>query len=169
MSTQQRPTVSFIVAMTDDRVIGRDNALPWHIPADLAHFKRLTLGKPVIMGRRTYESIGRPLPQRHNIVISRDPLFHADGCTVVSSPEDALFAVGEAPEAMVIGGSAIFKAFLPQADRLYLTIVHHEVEGDTHFPPLDPEQWLEHDRDEHGIDEKTPYPLSYIRYERRRD
>ncbi|RFA31436.1 hypothetical protein CAI21_02145 [Alkalilimnicola ehrlichii] len=162
----KQPTVSFIVAMTDDRVIGRGNDLPWHIPDDLAHFKRITLGKPIIMGRRTYDSIGRPLPKRHNIVVTRDPQFHADGCTIVHTPESALFAAGDVDEVMVIGGSGMFEAFLPLADQLYLTIVHAEIEGDTFFPRLNEEEWLEMDRNEHGPGPGSPHPLSFITYKR---
>lgn len=162
----QRPIISFIVALTDDHVIGRDNQLPWHIPADLAHFRRMTTGKPVVMGRRTYESIGKPLPNRHNIVITRDTSFRAEGCTVVHSIEDALAAAGDVPEIMVIGGAEIFNTLLPRADRLYLTYVHAEIEGDTFFPPLDPDAWIERYRDSHGVGLKTPYPITYVHYER---
>ena len=123
--------VSLVVAMARNRVIGRDNALPWRLPADLAYFKRVTMGHPVIMGRRTYESIGRPLPGRHNIVVSRNRAFHAPGCTVVGSLEEAWRAAGDADEACVIGGTTLFRETLPIADRIHLTEVEADVEGDT--------------------------------------
>jgi dihydrofolate reductase len=161
-----RPTIAFIVAMTDDRVIGRGNQLPWHLPADLAHFRRLTLGKPIVMGRRTFESIGRPLPERHNIVLTRDPGFQPQGCTVTHDLDAALAAAGAAEELMVIGGADIFRLFLPLADRLYLTQVHAEIPGDVFFPALDEDEWIERDRDEHGVGPRNEYPLTYLTYER---
>lgn len=164
--TAARPIISFVVAMTDDRVIGRGNDLPWHIPDDMAHFKRLTLGKPVIMGRRNYESIGRPLPQRHNIVMTRQQDYTAEGCTVVHGVDEALAACGDADEIMVIGGQEIYRAFMPLANRLYLTIVHAEIEGDTWFSSFDPGDWIEHDRVERGVGPRTPYPLTYLQLER---
>ena len=147
---ERRPLISFVVAMAPDHVIGRDNRLPWHIPADLAHFKRLTIDKPVVMGRRTFKSIGRPLPQRHNIVVTRDRSFVAEGCTIAHSVEDALAAAGNVPEIAVIGGAQTFEELLPRADILHITSVHAEIGGDTFFPPLSPFDWLEHDRKELG-------------------
>ncbi|HEY5790823.1 MAG TPA: dihydrofolate reductase, partial [Gammaproteobacteria bacterium] len=126
--------LALIAALDRNRLIGRDNALPWHLPADLQHFKRLTLGKPVLMGRRTWESLGRPLPGRHNIVLSRDPAFRAEGATVVGSLDAALEAAGDAAEAMVIGGAAFYATMLPRARRLYLTEVDGEFDGDAWFP-----------------------------------
>ncbi len=135
--------ISIIVAMTDDRVIGIENRLPWHIPEDFKWFRRHTLGKPVVMGRKTWESIGRPLPDRTNIVISRDPGFRPDGCTVVPDLDQALVAAGDAPEVMVIGGASIYAQFLPRTDRLYLTLVHAVITGDAWFPAFEPAQWRE--------------------------
>jgi len=153
--------------MAENRVIGRDNQLPWHLPADLAHFKRLTLGKPVIMGRLVYESIGRPLPGRHNIVLSRNPAFVAEGCTVVHDPDAALAAAGNVDEVAVIGGEQIYRLFLPLADVIHLTVVHAEVPGDTYFPSLPDLEWTEHDRTTRAADERNAYPLSFVTLVRR--
>lgn len=146
--------ISLIAAMAADRIIGMDNAMPWSLPADLAWFKKHTLGKPVIMGRRTFESIGRPLPGRLNIVISRTP-GETEGVTRATSLQEALRLAGNAPEIMVIGGGKIYAQMLERADRLYLTHIDAEVEGDTQFPDYDPDQWLSvfsefHDADSHN-------------------
>ena len=133
--------ISLIVAASPDNVIGRDGGLPWHLPEDLQRFKALTMGKPIVMGRLTHESIGRPLPGRRNIVISRRPGYRADGCDVVASPEEALRTAGGADEVMIIGGAAIYRAFLPRADRIYLTRVNADVAGDVHFPALPAGEW----------------------------
>ncbi|NIR60917.1 MAG: type 3 dihydrofolate reductase [Gammaproteobacteria bacterium] len=168
MSERARsPRISLIVAMDRNDVIGRGNALPWHLPADLRHFRRLTLGKPVIMGRRTHESLGRPLPERTNIVISRDPGFRAPGCLVARALPEALDAAGAVPEVMVIGGAEVFEAALPRAARIYLTRVHAEVAGDARFPRLDPAAWREIEREDHPADERNPYPYSFVTLERR--
>ncbi|PCE68170.1 type 3 dihydrofolate reductase [Salinivibrio sp. YCSC6] len=157
--------VSLIAAMAKDRVIGKDNQMPWHLPADLAWFKRTTLGLPVVMGRKTFESIGRPLPKRTNIVISRDPDYQPDGVTVVASPEQALAAVGDVAEVMVIGGGTIYDAFLPRADRLYLTFIDTHVEGDTRFPDWG-EGWTQVASETHAPDEKNAHPLTFTVWER---
>jgi dihydrofolate reductase len=162
-----RPLISFVVAMTPGRVIGRNDQLPWHIPADLAHFKRLTIGKPVVMGRRTFESIGRPLPQRHNIVVTRDRSYVTEGCTIAHSVEDALMAAGNVPEIAVIGGAQIFEELLPRADILHITYVHAEIDGDTFFPRLNPDDWREQERREVGVHSMNPYPLSFVTLHRR--
>lgn len=154
-----------IAAMAENRVIGRDNQLPWHLPADLAHFKRLTLGHTLIMGRRTYESIGRPLPQRRSIVVSRNPTFTAPGVEVASSLDAALqLAAGDA-EVFVIGGAELFRLAWPRAQRLYLTRVHAEVPGDTFLPELDA-GWQLVDEELRPADEKNPYDLSFQTYQR---
>ena len=158
--------ISLIVAMTDERVIGIENRLPWHLPGDMKWFRRHTLGKPVVMGRKTFESIGRPLPERTNIVISADANFRADGCTVVPSPERALVAAGGAPEVMVMGGASIYAQFLERADRLYLTLVHAPIEGDAFFPEFDASAWREVEREERGPDQTNPYPYSFTVQER---
>lgn len=140
--------------MARNRVIGRDGGLPWRLPGDLAHFKSLTLGKPIVMGRRTFESIGRPLPGRANIVISRDAGFVPDGVTVCLSVDEGLEAAATvaradgADEIMVIGGAQIYAAALPRADRIYLTKVEADTEGDTRFPELRPEDWRETAREQ---------------------
>jgi len=137
------PRVSLVVAMAENNVIGKDGDLPWHIPADLKHFKSVTMGKPIVMGRRTYESIGRPLPGRLNIVVTRDPSRRWDGVEAVQSLTEALDrAAGEgAEEIMIIGGGDLYRAALPLAQRIYLTRVHEAVDGDTVFPDLDPAAW----------------------------
>ena len=158
--------ISLIVAMTDERVIGIENRLPWHLPGDMQWFRRHTLGKPVIMGRKTYESIGRPLPERTNIVISRDTDYRAEGCTVVQSPEKALAAAGNAPEVMVMGGASIYAQFLDRADRLYLTLVHAAIEGDAFFPEFDESVWRQVEREDRVPDQTNPYPYSFTVRER---
>ncbi len=159
--------ISLIVAMAENRVIGRDNALPWHLPADLRHFKTLTLGKPIVMGRKTYESIGRPLPGRQNIVLTRDTGFQAPGCEVCASLEDAVVRAGDAEEVMIIGGAALYKEALVQADRIYLTEIHAAIEGDTWFPKIDTATWREIARERHFADEHNTLDYSFVTLERR--
>lgn len=164
--------LALIWAMARNRTIGRNNALPWYLPEDLKYFKRVTLGKPIIMGRKTWESIGRPLPGRTNIVITRDAAFQADGVRVVHSLEQAL-ALAEkiclldgGDEAIVMGGAEIYALALPHADRLYLTQVHADVEGDAHFPPLDLTQWHELGREDFAAQGPNPYDYSFLILER---
>ena len=133
--------LSLVVAVSENGFIGKDNALPWHLPEDLKYFKALTMGKPILMGRKTYQSIGRPLPGRQNIVLSRDSELVIAGCDVVHSLEHALQIIGAEPELMVIGGATLYQLTLPQATRLYLTRVHTHVDGDTQFPAYDAEDW----------------------------
>jgi dihydrofolate reductase len=158
---------SLVVAMARNRVIGRDNALPWRLPAELAHFKRVTMGHPIIMGRRTYESIGRPLPGRMNIVVSRNRDFEAPGCTVVDSLEKAYAAAGNAQEVSIIGGTSLFEAALPTADCLHLTEVEADVEGDTWFPDFDRSHWNQVEIERHPADERHAYAFRILRLERR--
>ena len=158
---------SLVVAMARNRVIGRDNALPWRLPAELAHFKRVTMGHPIIMGRRTYESIGRPLPGRMNIVVSRNRGFVAPGCTVVDSLEKAYEAAGDAEEVSIIGGTSLFEAALPTADCIHLTEVEAEISGDTWFPDFDRSQWREKEIVRHPADERHAYPFRILELERR--
>ena len=155
--------ISMIAAMAHDRVIGKDNQMPWHLPADLAHFKRVTLGKPVLMGRKTFESIGRPLPGRRNLVISRNPDYQAEGIEVVGSVEAALalLAGSSVEELMVIGGGHLYAEMLPSADCLYLTQIDLAVEGDTRFPAFDDGQWQRIECESHPADEKNPHPYSF--------
>ena len=154
--------ISLIVAMAENRVIGRDNQLPWRIPADLKHFKALTMGKPIIMGRKTYESIGRPLPGRDNIVITGDPSYRAEGCQVVHTLEEALRSAGGAEEAMIIGGATLYRQTLKDADRLYLTLVKAQPEGDTWFPKIEPQEWREIRREVHRADESNEYDYDFV-------
>jgi dihydrofolate reductase len=142
--------ISFVVAVSRNGVIGREGGLPWHISSDLKRFKEITMGKPVIMGRKTWESLPkRPLPGRRNIVITRQPGFTAEGAEVAATPEEALRIAGGAPEIAVIGGGEVYRLFWPMVDRLYLTEVDLAVEGDTHFPVPDPDEWREVAREVH--------------------
>lgn len=165
--------MSLLWAMSNNRVIGRNNALPWHLPEDLKYFKRVTMGKPMIMGRKTYESIGKPLPGRTNIVISRNPHYTAQGVETVTSLDEAM-ALSEligkrdgVDEAIVIGGAEIFLLSLPLADRLYLTEVHAHIEGDTWFPEFDHSQWQEVTRENFMADESNPYDYSFLVLDRK--
>ena len=158
--------LSMVVATANNRVIGKDNDMPWHLPADLAYFKKTTLGKPVIMGRKTYESIGRPLPGRQNIVISRDINYKAEGVETVTSVDAALALVSEVEEVMVIGGGAIYQHCLPAADRLYITHIEAEIEGDTQFPFYDTNIWKKVSSSIRLADEKNAYNLEFCVYEK---
>ena len=158
--------ISVIVAMAANRVIGHENRLPWHLPADLKHFKATTLGKPVVMGRRTWESIGRPLRGRNNIVITRDTAYTAEGCVVVHSLDEAIRAAGEAAEVMIIGGAGLYRQALSLADTLYLTLIHGEFAGDTHFPQWRQDEWRETGRIDHEPDENNSHAYSFITLER---
>jgi len=137
------PLVSLVAALARNRVIGAGDRLPWHLPEDLKHFKHLTMGAPVIMGRKTHESIGRPLPGRRNIVVTRQASARWDGCEVARSLDDAIALAGDAPEAFVIGGAELYRLALPRADRLYLTLIDADYQGDTFFPEFDPACWRE--------------------------
>ncbi len=160
-------SISLIVALDRNRVIGRENQLPWRLPADLKRFRALTMGKPVIMGRKTFESIGRPLPGRHNIIMTRNEGFQAEGCTVVHSLAEALKVAGGG-EVMVIGGAAIYALFLPQAERLYLTWIDADFAGDTFFPEIRDEEWQEVSRELFEADENNPYRFNFVIMDRRR-
>jgi dihydrofolate reductase len=152
--------ISLIVAVADNGVIGRGGSLPWHLPDDLAHFKRTTLGKPVIMGRRTFVSIGRALPGRQNVVVSRDPGFTARGCLVARDLDEALGLHSTAPEQLVIGGASLYEEALPRAQRIYLTRVHASPAGDVYFPKLDPGEWGESLVTEHPADARHAHAFS---------
>ncbi|MFT6902350.1 MAG: dihydrofolate reductase [Colwellia sp.] len=158
--------LSMIVAHANNRVIGKNNDMPWHLPADLAYFKKTTLGKPIIMGRKTYQSIGRPLPGRKNIVISRDNNFQAEGVEVVNSVDAALALVVDSAEVMVIGGGAIYQHCLAAAQRLYITHINADIDGDTHFPEYDLTVWQKVASDIRPSDEKNPYQLNFSVYEK---
>ena len=164
--------LAIIVAAAENGVIGRDNALPWHLTEDLRYFKRMTMGKPIIMGRKTYESIGKPLPGRANIVITRNRAFKAEGVQVTGSLDEALSLSADvalidgAEEVLVIGGAEIYRAAIPRADRLYVTEVHASVEGDALLPEIDWNQWRELSRERHLAAGSNPYDYSFVVYER---
>ncbi|MGB2079309.1 MAG: type 3 dihydrofolate reductase [Vibrio sp.] len=157
--------ISMIAAMAHNRVIGIENQMPWHLPADFAWFKQQTMGKPVVMGRKTYESIGRPLPGRLNIVISRNPDLAIEGVTCVTSLEQAFTAAADCDELMVIGGGSIYQAFLEKAHRLYLTYVDAKLDGDTQFPDWG-ENWQQVESIERARDEKNQYDMRFVILER---
>ncbi|HHX8650994.1 TPA: type 3 dihydrofolate reductase [Vibrio diabolicus] len=152
--------ISMIAAMADNRIIGKDNQMPWHLPADFAWFKRCTIGKPVVMGRKTYESIGRPLPGRLNIVISRDETLKIEGVTTVTSIEQALDVAGDVEEVMIIGGGAIYAACLPMANKLYVTHIEAAIDGDTQFPDWG-DQFKETYSETYQADEKNAYNMRF--------
>jgi dihydrofolate reductase len=154
--------------MAENRVIGRDNAVPWHLPADLRHFRHLTLGHPVIMGRKTFDSIARrPLAGRRNIVLSRDPAYRPAGVEVVDTLERALELVRGEDEVFVVGGAELYRRALPLADRLYLTLVHAQVGGDVRFPQFELAEWRLVEEERHAADERHPFAFTFRRYDRR--
>ncbi len=159
-------SISLIVAVSTNNVIGVRGEMPWHISEDLRRFRELTTGKPVVMGRKTFDSIGRPLPERRNIVITRDPNFTAPGCDIVASPDVAIELVGELAEIMVIGGSQIYAAFLPRARRIYLTRVNAHIDGDTYFPALDESEWNLVCCEEHAANEARQHGFAFMTYDR---
>jgi dihydrofolate reductase len=158
--------LSIIVAMDENQLIGKDNALPWHLPADLGYFKKTTMGKTVLMGRKTYESIGRPLPNRRNVVVSRNTDFQADGCEVVGSIEAALELAKDDDEVMVMGGASFYEQMLPSADRLYITQIEGKYEGDAHFPKFNRSEFNEISRESHTSDEKNKHTYHFTILER---
>ena len=141
--------ISLIAAMGKDRVIGKENSLIWKLPEDMKRFRELTTGKPVIMGRKTFESIGKPLPGRKNIILTRDKNYEAKGCIVAHSAEEALKAAKGSDEIMVAGGEQIFREFLPKADKMYLTFIDKNFEGDAYFPEYNKKEWKETKKEEH--------------------
>lgn len=159
--------ISIIVAASANDVIGVQGELPWRLSADLKRFKALTMGKPIVMGRLTWESIGRPLPGRQNIVITRQSEFIAEGADVVETPADALRAAGDVDEIMIIGGGQIYDLFLPKASRVYLTHVFAEIEGDAWFPALDDSVWELVASEPRSADEKNEFAFEFRTYERR--
>jgi len=165
--------LSMIVALAQNRVIGRDNKLPWYLPNDLKYFKQVTMGKPILMGRKTFESIGKPLPGRTNIVVTRNEQWQHDGVKVVHSLEEALTLaesiaeIDGQTELMVIGGDQIYRSALASADRLYLTEVHAEVEGDAYFPEIDRDQWHEVGREDFSAEGPNPYDYSFVVLDRK--
>ena len=160
--------ISIIVAVASNGVIGDKNSLLWHIREDMVHFRTTTSGHPVIMGRKTYDSIGRPLPKRTNVVITRDANLTIEGCTVVHSLEEAVSMFDSAEEVFVIGGAQIYAQALPLAERIYLTVVGKEYEGDTSFPDIDYAEWIELSREDYDRGEEFEYPFSFITLERKK-
>lgn len=160
--------LSLFVAAAENNVIGNNNQLPWYLPTDLARFKALTTGHPVIMGRKTYQSIGKPLPNRHNIIITRDSDFHAPGCTIVDSLQAAMRAAEQdaSSEVFVIGGASIYQLAMPLAQTIYLTRVHVQIPGDTFFE-FNPADWEITTNQRHTADDKNPYDYSFITLKRR--
>jgi dihydrofolate reductase len=160
--------LSLIWAMGRNRVIGVDNRLPWRLPADLKRFRALTTGHTIVMGRKTYESFPRPLPDRHHVIVTTDPHYQAQsGCTVVHTLDAALAAAGSNEEAFVIGGASLYAQTLPRADRLYVTLIDADFDGDTRFPDFDWREWLEVAREDHVPDEQNHYAYSFVTFERR--
>ncbi|RFB16869.1 dihydrofolate reductase [Bacillus sp. HNG] len=159
--------ISLLLAMDKNQLIGKDNDLPWRLPADLAYFKRVTMGHPIIMGRKTYDSIGRPLPGRENIIVTRDTSYKAEGCKVIHSIDEIVKMSEETEqELFVIGGAEIFKEILPYSDRLYITVIDEEFEGDTYFPAFDKAEWQVISKEKGIKDEKNPYEYTFLVYEK---
>jgi dihydrofolate reductase len=158
-------TISIIVAIAKNHAIGKNNQLLWHLPNDLKHFKDVTSGHTVIMGRKTYESVGRPLPKRRNIVITRQDIS-IEGCEVVPSIDEALERCENEEEVFIVGGAEIYRQAVPLTDRVYLTVIDQDFDGDTFFPELNPEEWTEKERENFEPDEKNKYSYSFITLER---
>lgn len=156
--------ISLIVATDENNGIGKDNQLPWHLPADLKYFKTLTTGHPIIMGRKTFESIGKVLPNRRNIIVSRQEKYTAEGAEVVPSLEDAFLLCENEEEVFIIGGAQIFEHSLTYADVLYLTLINHRFDADTFFPEIDKKIWKELESTSHEADEKNKYSYTFIKY-----
>lgn len=161
--------ISLIVAMDKNRLIGKNNDLPWHLPADLKYFKEVTTGHKIIMGRKTFESIGKPLPGRENIILTSNPSYSVEGCTVYHSIEQCLDRIhsDQVAQFFVIGGSVVFQEFLPYVSRLYITEIEGEFDGDTYFPPLRKEEWVLKSVKEGVVDDKSRYPHRFAVYERK--
>jgi len=158
--------LSIIVAVADNGVIGSGNQLPWRLPDDLKRFKALSLGKPIVMGRKTFDSIGRPLPGRLNVVISRQPGLAIPGCTVVTSIDEAIAAAQPAPEIVIVGGADIYRQVLPQVQVIHLTRVHAHIEGDVMFPKLQEHEWREVAKEYHPADERHAHAFTFSTLER---
>lgn len=158
--------IAIIAAMDENRLIGANNDLPWHLPADLRRVKQLTTGNTIILGRKNFESIGRALPNRQNIVITRNPDYDAPGCDVVTSIDDALeSATGE--NVFIFGGARIYEQMFGYARRMYLTLIHHRFKGDTYFPDFDPNDWVEVERQDFEADDRNPYAYSFVVLDRK--
>lgn len=159
--------ISLIVAMASNRVIGRDGQMPWHLSADLQRFKQITLGSPILMGRKTFEAIGRPLPGRQNLIISRNSDYQIPGCLVFDDMQKALQAVASSDELFVIGGATLYEALLPYADYLYLTVIDKAFAGDTYFPETDPAVWHEISREHISNDRSVDFSYSFLKLQNR--
>ncbi|WP_299754418.1 dihydrofolate reductase [uncultured Pontibacter sp.] len=161
--------IAIVVAAAENNVIGKDNDLIWYLPADLKHFKRLTMGHPMIMGRKTYEAIGKPLPGRTSIIITSQIDYHADGCIVVHSLEEAIAKGKEldAEQVSIIGGANVYRQALPYTDKVYLTRVHHTFDGDAYFPELPENKWQVVEQEQHEPDEKNKYSYTFLTLERK--
>ena len=160
--------ISLIVAMDRNRVIGAGGKLPWRLPADLKHFRALTMGKPIVMGRKTHESIGRVLPGRENIVLTRDPDYRPEGCTILHDLDQLYAHCAAADEVMIMGGADLYQQTLNRARRIYLTEIDADCPGDTFFPPFDKEAWRETERQDFAPDAANPHPCSFVTLERNR-
>src|SRR5690625_3501891 len=160
--------ISMIIAMDENRVIGYNNDLPWHLPNDLKHFKKVTTGNTIVMGRKTYESIGRALPNRKNIIMTRDKTFKAEGCITVNS-WDELKPYFNDNDVFIIGGAQLIEQFLPFIERLYITVIHHNFPGDTYLPKIDLNEWILVRKEEGIVDDKNKYPHTFYVYDRKRN
>lgn len=164
--------ISIIAALGKNNCIGKNNSLPWNLPADLQHFKDLTKGKPIVMGSRTFESIGKPLPQRENIVLTKDPAYQAPGCKITHSIEQAIQLAEQSEmgrvsgEVMICGGESVYKQFLTVARRMYLTFIDGDFDGDAYFPEFDKTEWKETQREAHQADEQNPYDYTFVIFEK---
>ncbi len=158
--------ISIIAALSENRVIGHQNRLPWHLPADLRHFKGLTVGKPIVMGRRTWESLPGLLHDRLHIVVTADRAYRAEGCLLVHTVDQALEAAAGMPEVMIVGGATLYAQILPRAQRMYLTLVHANLAGDAFFPDFDNREWRELERESHAEDERNLYPYTFLTLQR---
>jgi len=163
-----KPRVSLIVAMARNGVIGVNNTLPWHLPADLKHFKSLTMSHHIVMGRKTYESIGKPLPGRTSVVVTRNPGYSVSGVIVVNSLESALDACDNDEEIFVIGGAELYRQAINLADRIYLTEIDADISGDAHFTEFDRKLWQETERITNAPDERNPYTFHFVVYDKRK-
>lgn len=169
MTNKIYPRISAIAAMDENRLIGSHNRLPWNMPGDMKYFKTLTTGHPILMGRKTYVSIGRPLPNRLNIILTGNPDFTAPGCVVVNSLDAGLEAALEQnnEEIFIIGGSEVYRQLMPRIERLYLTIIHHKFDGDAYFPQIDDADWQEVFRQRHSADADNAFDYSFVTFDRK--
>jgi dihydrofolate reductase len=159
--------ISIIVAFDQNRLIGKNNGLPWHLPADLKHFKNITMGHHMIMGRKTFESIGKPLPGRVTIIVTRQHNYKVEGCISVNTFQHAIDYCQNQEEVFIIGGAQIFECALPLATKLYITKIHHSFEGDTHFPEIDSRIWKINDEEFHSADEKNVWDYTFLNYSKK--